>query len=450
MGGALSQPLFSAKRKQHRIERWRANSTDRGVFAVALTAGDGARHHRKWWDLLSARHLLIMNQSLTLFFALALSVLSLFVSIQLNKEQLVKDEAGQSDDTLGVEFPAMTALGLLIAISMAQGITATVNLHLGHLGIFLFLVLLIIPCLLLFALVMTDLQFVLKSFIKHRWESKSLLFLRIEACEKSPRKRCPAPRLPPDGYASVTAWCYDEFGKRDCAELRSSGIEEAWRLVRSTAAVVAVIAWTESAMLFWCLRLVCIILTLPVVMQSAMRFYIYALVPIGVACVFVGWQFKNHDAVEVESNVDDIGDLFVSVGCVMFVAVLVGRFASHVRSARGMFSFIVLVLAVIVQCAVIASFAISLFFQIPEKLKDRSQEQLDKLACTIKLYGCEACDADPPRCREWNKSEIIRYVQVYIKFSGFLAVVSIPPWIVALYVAYSLFNNYRDYQSAYV
>lgn len=449
MGGTISSLLYP-KRRQHRIEKWRAHSTDRGVFAVALTAGDGARHHRNWWDFLSARHVLIINQVITLCFAVMLSVLSLFISIQLKKERLVEDEGGEEDDTLGVEFPAMTALGLLIAISMAQGITATVNLHLGHLGLFLFLVLFIIPAMLLFALVMTDLQFVLKSFIKHRWPSKSLLVLRREACTKSPRKRCAIARVPNAAFQTITEMCLARYGKDDCAKLRRTGIRRAWRLVRSTTSFLAVIAWAESAMLFWCVRLVCIIVTVPIVMQSAMRFYIYVLVPIGVAVAFVGWQFNHHEAAKIDGNLSAIGDLFISVGCVMAVAVVVGRFSSHVRSARGMVTFILMVITIIVLCAVITSYAISLFFRVEPRLENRNREHLDEIACKIDLYGCEACWADEPRCREWKTHEIIRYVQAYVKFSGFLAAVSIPPWIVALYVAHSLYKNYRDYQSAYV
>lgn len=450
MGATLSL-VKTRRRKQHRIEQWRAHSTDRGVFAVALTAGDGARHHRNWWDFLSARHVLIINQVITLCFAIALSGLSLFISIQLNKDEIVEDEGGKSDETLGVEFSVMTALGLLIATSMAQGITATVNLHLGHLGIFLFLVLFIIPALILFALVMTDLQVVLKSFIKHRWPSKSLLFLRREACNRSPRKRCAVPRVPTN-YNTISEMCLDRFNEDDCAQLRNKGIKKAWDLVRSTAAFLAVIAWTESAMLLWCVRLVCIIVTVPIVMQSAMRFYIYVLVPIGVSVTFVGLQFNNHEAVKLEGNVDYIGDLFVSVGVIMFVAVLVGRFSSHVRSARGMITFIIMVVTIIVLCAVIASYAISLFFQIPPRLRQHNRDDLDELACKIDLYGCERCGKgeEPERCREWKTPEIIRYVQAYVKFSGFLALVSIPPWIVFLYVGYSLYMNYRDYQSAYI
>mmetsp|Transcript_7766 Transcript_7766/g.25489 ORF Transcript_7766/g.25489 Transcript_7766/m.25489 type:complete len:445 (-) Transcript_7766:200-1534(-) len=442
--------FLAPAKKQHRIERWRAHSTVRGTFRIALAAGDGARHHRNCRDFLSARHVLIINQTITLVFAVVLSMLSLFISIQLHREEVVEDQ--EESQTLGVEFAAMAALGLFIALSMSLGIAATATLHLGHLGLFLFLIMTIIPALLLFALVLTDLNFVFRSYIQHHWTSKTLNVLRRHACERSWRHRCRAPiRVEGKNLSSVTEWCLVRFQKTDCESLRRQGVKRAWDLVRWTTAFLAAIAWTEAAMLVWCVRLVCIIVTVPIILDSAPRFYVYVLVPLAVACVFVGIDFRRHPAAKVEDDVRTIGNLFVATGVIMAVAVVVGRLAAFTRSAKLLLVFVFKVLVVLVLCAVIASFALISFFTLGTKLKtSTSREDIDELACDIDLFGCSGCQKDPPECKEWRISEIVKYAQAYVKFGGFLAIVSIPPWIAALYVAITLFISYRDYQSAYV
>lgn len=435
---------WSGRRKPQRIERWRADARGSGVFAVSLTAGDGAKHHRRWWDYLSARHILVFNQAITLFFALVVAGLSLFISIQLNKEEVIsRDE--QKSDTLGIEFQALAALGLFIAVSMAQGITATVNLHLGQMGVFLFAVLFIIPALLLFALVMTDLQFVFSSYLRHRWDTNALRLLREETCARSPHRRCAAPVL------EATKWCVDKFGQTDCGKLRKDGIKQAWKLVRGMAGILAAMAWVEAAMLFWCVRLVAIIVTVPIIMRSAMRFYIYVLLPLAVVAVFIGREFETHPAVKIEDDVARIGSLFISAGVTMLVAMVVGRLSAHVRSAGGMATFVVLVLTVIVLCAVITFYALTLFVIMPDRLDNKGSgrpNDLDELACELDLHGCSNCTFT--KCPEWRTGQIIKYAQAYIKFSGFLSIVSIPPWIVALYVAFTLYIDFRGYQSAFV
>ena len=445
---------LGAAKKQHRIERWRAHSTQRGTFRIALAAGDGARHHRNCRDFLSARHVLIIIQSITLVFAVLLSVLSLFISIQLQREEVVRQAKNENDesDTLGVEFAAMAALGLFIAFSMALGIAATATLHLGHLGLFLWLILCIIPALLLFALVLTDLNNVFRSYIHHNWTSKSLNVLRRHVCERSWRNRCRAPIRAPKGFSSVTEWCRATFnGKTDCVQLRKRGIDEAWDLVRWTAGSLAAVAWAVSAMLIWCVRLVCIIVTVPIILNSAPRFYIYVLVPIAVATIFVGVDFRSHAAVRVASEVRTIGHVFIGSGVVMSVSVVVGRVAAMTRNAKLMFLFIITVVSVLVICVVIASFALTSFITLKEKLQsEKDRRDLDKLACDINLYGCSGCKLEPPTCREWSISEIVKYAQAYVKFGGFLAIVSTPPWIAALSIAITLFISYRSYQSAYV
>jgi len=447
-------PLWWSKQKPHRIERWRAHSTVRGTFRIALAAGDGAKHHRNCRDFLSARHVLLINQTITLIFAVLISILSLFISIQLYREEVVEDDKRrEQSDTLGVEFAAMAALGLFIAFSMALGIAATATLHLGHLGLFLWLILCIIPLLLLFALVLTDLNFVFRSYIQHNWESNSLNVLRKGVCDRSWRKRCRAPIRAPPGFSSITDWCRRNFNDRtDCESLRREGTREAWDIVRFTTVSLAAVAWAEAALLIWCVRLVCIIVTVPIVLDSAPRFYIYVLVPVAVPILFVGIDFRTHASVKVESSVRTIGHLLIAAGVVMAVSVLVGRLAALARSAKAMLLFIVHVLAVLVLCVVTTSLSVTSFFTLKEELQSRKDDRddLDELACEIDLYGCSGCDLDPPQCREWSVSEIVKYAQAYVKFGGFLAIVSSPPFIAALYVAVTLFISYRDYQSAYV
>ena len=435
------------QKKQHRIERWRAHSTVRGTFRIALAAGDGARHHRNCRDFLSARHVLLINQSVTLVFAVFLSVLSLFVSIQLHREDVFKQQNREQSQTLGVEFAAMAALGLFVVLSMSLGIAATATLHLGHLSLFLFLIMTIIPALCLFALVLTDLNFVFRSYIQHHWTTKALNLLRQHACKRSWRHRCRAPIRPDEPYGSITEWCKAKFNKDDCADLRNDGIQKAWDLVRVTTTFLGAIAWTEAVMLIWCVRLVCIIVTVPIILDSAPRFYIYVLVPIAVAHVFVGIDFRSHAAATVTDEIRTIGTIFVTTGITMAVAVILGRIAAVTRSASLLLVFIAKVCAVLVLCVVVASLALTAFITLRQDLRS---ENLDKLACDIGLFGCSGCNLEPEECREWKVSEIVEFAQAYVKFGGFLAIVSIPPWIAALYVAITLFISYRDYQSAYV
>lgn len=402
---------------------------------------------------LTGRQWLILLNLIVLVFSVSLSAFCIWNSVIIYRNADFLDS--EADDALYVTSIALAVLGLLLALCASMGITASHKVSLQMLVMYFWSNVLLLAPFLLFALFCFDFQPFYRAWIRHRWDSGTLRHLRRMFCPRldgreTYNKECAAPLYGGFNYSSTAEWCEATLNSTECSWVQNKALDDCFNFASMLFDFIGATATVDILLCLVCLKLTYHIVTTSVIFKSMNDLINYMMVLPATGTIILGVDLMADEVTKVHRSIHVMGECCVVAGCLMAVLTVLGVIGGRMkdRSALKMHMGGMFFVVGLLGTVIIMSFVI--YVRLPDIVQG---QKTDQIACSADLVGCCCCSTTndlESSCPEWDRDEVIVWVEVYLKIVGFAATMTCAFVLGGIYSTWVLFCALKHYKSDYI